>query len=140
MNCSKTLSLSRCSFNMLLQNYRFSVLLASYNAHGLHYYSIDFDETNHPIETFRFTSKCPLHMVSCDGLIGSYDFGIMICLSNPSTLEYKYIPTLDHYESDNRNSFLRYGVLYDWKIDDYKLLKLVADTEFSVTSEVWVCR
>ncbi|XP_026439830.1 F-box/kelch-repeat protein At3g06240-like [Papaver somniferum] len=128
-------------FQHAIQNYRFNVLLASSNAHGFHYYSIDFDKTNHPIDIFRFTSKCQLHMVSCDGLIGSYDFGInMICLSNPSTLEYKYISTLNSNEPFNRNSLLRYGVLYDWKIDDYKLLKLVADTEFSVTSEVWVCR
>ncbi|XP_026452426.1 F-box protein CPR1-like [Papaver somniferum] len=81
---------------------------------------------------------------SCDGLIGSstcdpngYTLG-MICLWNLSTREYKNIP---RPASDiSHTNFSRYGVCYDRKIDDYKLFRIVADTRFSITSEVWVSR
>ncbi|XP_026436318.1 putative F-box protein At3g21120 [Papaver somniferum] len=142
-----------------IENNKFSVLLDTNFA----VYVIGSDDENRGVYKtidFDVTSSLPYPMAvrtdlpqdtflpgyprnyPCDGLIslstGSPYGGRrkMICLWNPSTREYKDIPT----PTSNLEGFSRYGVCYDWKVDDYKLFKLVANSEFSITSEVWVSR
>ncbi|XP_026430886.1 F-box/kelch-repeat protein At3g06240-like [Papaver somniferum] len=139
-----------------IQNNKVSVLLASYTGSGIYYdvyYTIDFDVTSSSHHMITQTDL-PRHTYvpndllidSCDGLIG-LSTGIdpswtklikMICLWNPLTREYKKIsiPTLINNKCWDVCS--RYGVCYDWRIDDYKLFRTVVKDDSC--SEVWVCR
>ncbi|XP_026409906.1 F-box protein CPR1-like [Papaver somniferum] len=51
----------------------------------------------------------------------------MICLLNPSTREYKKISIPTSIRNKAYKGFTGYGVCYDWKIDDYKLVLIVAE-------------
>ncbi|XP_026423061.1 F-box/kelch-repeat protein At3g06240-like isoform X3 [Papaver somniferum] len=132
-------------FSVLLDTNFAAYLIGSDDENRGVYKTIDFDLTSSLSYPMAVRTDLPqdtflpgyLRIYSCDGLIVlSTGSRKMICLWNPSTREYKDIPT----PTSNLEGFSRYGVCYDWKIDDYKLFKLVANPEFSITSEVWVSR
>ncbi|OVA01232.1 F-box domain [Macleaya cordata] len=74
---------------------------------------------------------------SCNGLLCIIPDKYVICIWNPSTKEYKELPTLEHFKfTTNLSTRITYGFGYNCNIEDYKLVRVV--TGFYGLSEVMV--
>ncbi|OVA20841.1 F-box domain [Macleaya cordata] len=111
---------------------KFNILLKDYNhLYSMEYYDSSSSNTCYEAVEIDYPFKSQEYPVeifgSCNGLlcINPPGPGCNICLWNPSTKEYKEIPS--PHDQFDINNFLgyAYGFGYDCNIDDYKLVRVI---------------
>ncbi|OVA01215.1 F-box domain [Macleaya cordata] len=145
-------NLVKMQLNHAIEKNNFSLMLIGQESYGPQFvgrsfYTIDYDlealvEVDYRFERrrskdfpFFFPNQRIELLGSCNGLFLLTTGNDVVYLWNPSTQEYKGIPSTPIKSTDGSSA---YGFGYDCKIEDYKLVKIVSSRDNEFDGEVMV--